>query len=86
MNQKQKEQWERTRTKGMWRFVLLYGVLVWGGAMSITTWIIAMLVNGQDNVSIRVPIFLVSGIVFGLGCWFVGEYKYRKSSTNASSS
>lgn len=85
MNQKERARWERTRAKGMWRFVMLYGVLIWGGTTSIVTWIIVTLIIGRDNLSIRVPFFLVSGFVFGLVCWLVGEYRYRKSSANTSS-
>jgi uncharacterized membrane protein YedE/YeeE len=82
MNQKQQVRWERTRAKGMWRFVLIYGVLIWGGSMCIVTSLLATVINGRDNLTIRVPVFLVSGLVFGFGCWFVGEYLYRKNSTS----
>jgi hypothetical protein len=33
MNQKQKAKWERTSSKGMWHFVLLQGVLLWGASV-----------------------------------------------------
>jgi hypothetical protein len=85
MNQKQRAKWEQTRAKGMWRFVLLYGVLIWGGSMSIATSLIALILNGRDNLMIRVPIFLISGFFFGLGCWFYAEFMYRKDPDNASS-
>lgn len=74
MNQNQRAKWERTRAKGMWHFVLLYGVLCWGGLLSI-----AMAVFTGANLRITLPIYLVAGFMFGLGCWFVGEYKYRKN-------
>ena len=83
MNQKQRAKWERTRGKGMWRFVLLYGVLFWGGLMIITSSLYRMIIGTlvYDNLRITVPVFLVSGLVFGLVMWLVGEYMYRKSST-----
>ena len=72
----------------MWRFVLLYGVLFWGGLMIITSSLYRMIIGTlvYDNLRITVPVFLVSGLVFGLVMWLVGEYMYRKSSTNESSS
>ncbi len=76
MNQKQRAKWERTRAKGMWRFVLLYGVLCWGGFAIIAT---STLIYGWDKLSLVAPIYLVAGFVFGLFCWFIGEYKYRKT-------
>ena len=88
MNQKQRAKWERIRAKGMWRFVLVYGVLWWGGFMIIATSIYGLffrrLSYSLDDFSITVPALLVGGFVFGLACWFVGEYKYQRSSSNAS--
>lgn len=81
MNEKQRAQWERTRAKGMWHFVLVYGVLFWGGIMSF-----AMAVVSRTYLGIRIPIYLASGFVFGMVCWLVSEHFYRKGSGNASSS
>jgi hypothetical protein len=75
MNQKQRAKWERTRAKGMWRFVLLNGVLCWGGLMSA-----AMSVYNARNLTLTVPIYLAGGFAFGLACWLFGEHLYRKSS------
>ncbi len=89
MNQKQRAKWERTRAEGMWRFVLLYGVLLWGGFMLITFCAYRFFVRGLrflDELSFLVLIFLAAGFLFGLATWLIGEYKYRKSSSNASSS
>ena len=88
MKQKQRAKWELTRAKGMWRFVLLYGVLLWGGFMIIARAIFDFFFSRprfMDNLSIIVPTFLVAGFIFGLAVWFIGEYMYRKSSSNASS-
>ncbi len=72
----------------MWRFVLLYGVLFWGGVMIITISVSSMIIGTfvYNNLRFTVPVFLVSGFVFGLALWLVGEYMYRKSSSNDSSS
>ncbi len=82
MNQKQRAKWERTRAKGMWRFVLLYGVLGWGGLAIIAT---STLLYGWNKLSLVVPIYLVAGFAFGLGCWCIGESKYRKTPPQADS-
>ena len=87
MNQKQKAKWKRTRSKGMWHFVLLYGVLVFAGLMIITTSVYSMLIGtfAYNNLKLAVPAFLIGGFVFGLALWLVGEYMYRQSSSNATS-
>ena len=87
MNQKKRANWERVKAKGMWRFVLLYGILIWGGSMLIAFSAYRFLVRGLrflDELSFLVPIFLVSGFAFGVICWLVGEHKHRKSSSDAS--
>ncbi len=87
MNQKQRSKWERTRAKGIWRFVLLYGVLFWGGLSIIANASFNMITGTfvSSRLSLTVPVFLVSGFVFGLALWLVGEYMYRNSSSADSS-
>jgi Ni/Fe-hydrogenase subunit HybB-like protein len=87
MNLKQRAKWERTRVKGIWRFVLLYGVLFWGGLMIVVASVYRMIVGTfvVNNLKLTVPIFLVCGFVFGVALWLVGEYMYRKSSSDDSS-
>ncbi len=83
MNQKQRAKWQRTRSKGMWHFVLLYGVVVFAGVMIITTSLYSMMIGtfAYKNLRLTVPAFLVSGFVFGLALWLVGEYMFRQSSS-----
>ncbi len=85
MNQEQKAKWERTRVKGMWRFILLNTVL-FGGALLIGTSIFDYFTSSNgfrvENLYIKVPIYLVGGLVFGVVVWFFGEYKYKKGSGN----
>lgn len=82
MNENQRAKWERTRSRGMWRFVLLYGVVLWGGLMIVAVSAYSMITGTfvSSNLKITVPVFLVAGLVFGLAVWFVGEAMYRKSS------
>lgn len=89
MNKKQRAIWERTRAKGMWRFVLLYGVLLWGGLMIVVRSVFDFFVSSPrllDNLTVHVPIFVVAGFIFGLAMWLIAEHKYRKSSGSAPSS
>lgn len=89
MNEKQRAIWEQTRAKGMWRFVLLYGVLLWGGLMILIRLAFDFFFSGPRllvNLMIHVPILAVTGFIFGLVLWRIGENKYRKSSGSAPSS
>jgi len=90
MNQKQRARWERIRAKGMWRFVLLYGILWCGGFTIIGTSIYGFFFRrlrySLDDLSIIVPIHLVGGFIMGLAGWLIGEHKFRRNSNNASRS
>ena len=81
MNQKQRANWERTRSKGMWRFVLLYGVVLFGGLMIVLMSVFNMMLGtfAYINLFYTVPIYLLGGFVFGLAVWFVGEYMYGRA-------
>jgi hypothetical protein len=87
MNNKQRAKWEKTRAKGMWRFVLLSGVFGFGGTMIIATSILDYFFsyNGFrfQDLYFKVPIYLISGLAFGLFIWFYGEYQYQKNSKSA---
>jgi len=82
MNDKQRAKWEKMRAKGMWRFVLLYGVLWWGTFMIVGTSAYDYFLRHRslsEELYISVPVYLVGGMVFGLAMWLVGEYQYRRS-------
>lgn len=81
MNQKQRAQWEQTRAKGMWRFVLLWAILT-----SVSTIIAKIVFYSSLGILVGGVIGLVVGSVGGLAIWLIGECRYRKSSSNVSSS
>ena len=82
MNDKQRAKWRLTRARGMWRFVLLYGIVLCV-AMLIATSIFDYFTSFYgirfQDLYIKVPIYLVSGMVSGLVIWFLAEYQYNKS-------
>ena len=77
MNQKQREKWEKTRSKGMWRFVLLYTVLV-SSAMIVATTVIF----SSRYWLLNAFFYVVSGFIGVIALWHYGEYKYRKTSSS----
>ena len=85
MNEKQRAEWGKIRAKGMWRFVLLYGVLWWGTFMIVGTSAYNYFLRRREfseGLYISVPVYLVGGLVFGLAIWLVGEYQYRRGLTS----
>lgn len=85
MKQQQTSKWEQTRARGMWRFLLVWTLLL-GGAMIAATGIFDYFVKDSrpvlENMKIRAPIFLVSAFVGGLALWFLSEWRYKKSDSD----
>lgn len=85
MKQQQTSKWEETRARGMWRFLLVWTLLL-GGAMIAATGIFDYFVKDSrpvlENMKIRAPILLVSAFVGGLALWFLSEWRYKKSDSD----
>jgi hypothetical protein len=83
MNEKQRAKWERTRTKGMARFVAVYAVAL-TIALSVTMSVFDYFVDFRGfqpwKLKIEIPIFLICGILGGVAMWAVAERQYRKPS------
>jgi len=76
MSQKQQIWWAKLRRQGMLRFVLLYGVLGWGG-LTAAIWMAWMWFTATNEYFVRTffsqPLFFVlvvvfSGLMFGSCC------------------
>lgn len=73
-------QWQKTRARGMRRFVLVAGVLSWGVPMFfVMTFIIGKPGIRPAMIAISALIWLLGGALFGISMWFVTERQYRKA-------
>ena len=91
MDQKQMLQWERTRARGRFRYVLLYGVLGFGLCMTVTSRALDVLIDQKGEPFIpggsallpfigeRILFMLANGVVWGLIMWYVSERVYNKA-------
>lgn len=80
MEEKQRTKWERTRGKGMWLFVILWGVVMTGASFLATT-LFDYFYGTQltlERAGVRIAIFAFFGLASGLALWFITENKYRK--------
>lgn len=87
MSEGQKAWWGRRRRQGMFRFVLLYGVLGWGGLMA-AVWMTQMSIFTNWEYFTRTflaqPVVFVLAVVFvGLMCgfllWHFNEILYKQA-------
>jgi len=73
--------WERARTGGQTRFMLLWGVLGWGVTAAILMQVVLHVFSSERaslaNVILPLTVFPIGGIFWGVGMWRVMERKYR---------
>jgi len=73
--------WERVKQRGIWRFVLLRGVLGWGLTMGIVGIIFEHVSRKEEAFPwyFILGLFLVGGFVWGLATWFVSMKIYPRA-------
>jgi hypothetical protein len=81
MNSKEFEHWGKARKKGMLRYVLFNGAVLWGMSMFVgTTVLIRILVSGPTIPWQRAAvIYLAVGSFIGLVIWLGQESRYCKA-------
>lgn len=98
MDQKQRESWERVRSKGELRYTLFYGGVVWGIPIGLFEGIIHFVVELFMNhfslsflslnyfgfAIFSLGFFYFSGCVLGFLMWNSYEKKYQRTLANQS--
>ncbi|WP_155290734.1 hypothetical protein [Pseudomonas chlororaphis] len=82
MKDKEYERWKNLRVKGAGRYIILYGALLWGGAMFALMILSKMKSSAEFFTYQTLSGFLVwtsAGVLFGVINWFVMEFLYKKS-------
>jgi len=78
--EKNMRKWETTREKGMGHFILIYGVLIWGGLTGITTFIILELFDPSSlwlmHLTFNMTLFPLGGLLWGWLVWRSAEKTY----------
>jgi len=72
--------WSRVRRIGFWRFVLLYGVVGFGGCgfLAWTLGYLSGVVVSRDSVLGILPWFVLGGWICGGLVWLANEFLYRR--------
>jgi hypothetical protein len=80
--------WERERTKGMRRFVLIRGVLSWGLLMTVAMAFVAKpFAEGFTSKAaiIHLVVWPLAGAIYGVVLWHWQERTYQKHPRNPES-
>ncbi len=84
------ERWRRFRAKGRLHFVLVWGVLFWGGLMFLIMGLgMSAAKFGVDGITARLVAFNVfawisGGVLFGMLTWHLSEKAFHLYETNRS--
>jgi hypothetical protein len=81
MKEKEFLTWSEQRQKGIWKFILLNGVLSWGLPMMIAMAFISKPFEQGFTVkaaAIHCTVWIFAGVLFGLCLWFVNEWRYKR--------
>jgi nicotinamide riboside transporter PnuC len=83
MSQEQRAAWEKTRSKGKWRFIFLYGVVWWATFMNVGFALFNHFFREEGfrlwQLWVNVPVFTLGGFLYGLYIWGAGETAYKES-------
>lgn len=78
--QKQIDKWAKIRTKGKWRYCIIYGCLLWGGLTGVISAIFDIVFSEFDikHSIFQVIGFMIFGIFFGMSQWKIQEANYQR--------
>lgn len=82
MNEKQETRLEKIRRKGMWNFVLKYGVCGFGGFAIIASTLLDLFKKKEfvlDTFLFNANTWLITGVAWGFVMWVVFEHQYKKT-------
>ncbi len=84
MKPKDYERWKTIGEKGRLRFFLVHGMLKVGTANAILATGIGYSATGESSVSAKIliaaVIWLVTGLIYGLGVWSISESLFKHHS------
>jgi len=82
VNSKEFEQWGNARKKGMLRYVLFNGAVLWGMSMFVGSTILITILISRPTMSLQLAavLYLAAGAIIGLVIWVAQESRYRKAS------
>jgi len=81
MSEKQAERWGRTRRKGAVFFVLVYGLLLFGGlTFSLSVCVAVFVSHHAFNAALlwdNAITWSLAGLAWGISIWYANEGQYR---------
>jgi len=80
------EKWEKTRTIGFLKFIIIYGALSWGILSGLFYFLITRIFQPSTpvvkNLIVSLILFPVAGLLWGMTMWYIGEKRYKREKNN----
>ncbi|RYV01236.1 hypothetical protein SOPP22_12570 [Shewanella sp. OPT22] len=86
MNRDEMEAWETTKNKGIFKYILINGVLIWGGMMFVAmAFMNKPFAEGFTSKAaiIHYIVWPSAGVLFGILTWFIAQIRYKKARKQA---
>lgn len=77
MRDTERNRWERSRQRGMLRYVFVQGVLAWGATMFVLMTFV--LKSSRLPVWQSALLWAAAGAAYGISVWLVQERRYARS-------
>ena len=79
------QRWANTRKRGLSRFMVVNGALVWGLTTCVLWLVLMRFISPSLNFKILIPtaliVFPLSGLAWGWCVWHLSEKKFKKSTS-----
>jgi hypothetical protein len=81
--QRIRERWPAIRARGFARFVLVRGLLAYGGIMAMVVAVMVTLTLGTEHprlpmlLGLAIPLCAIGGMLWGAVTWWVNERLFR---------
>ena len=83
------EAWSKVRAKGLWRFVLINGLLGYGGLMFVFTSLLSPYIRqsaemlSPDRLAMNAAIWALAGMTWAALTWHFSEKNFLKYATDS---
>ncbi|MEM1056485.1 MAG: hypothetical protein AAGI52_13260 [Bacteroidota bacterium] len=81
MKPAERERWEEIRLQGQARYILVQGVVRWGGTMFLFFCVFYLMTGAfsPSRLLISAVVWPLAGVLFGAVTWAINERRYRSA-------
>ncbi len=74
--------WCKVREQGIYKYILIYGVLSFGLPMFLVMYFLINKPSSSGDALVQILIWLMAGLAFGLIMWVINERRFKNMALN----